>query len=463
MTDVGPGIRQLEHELRLLRDRCSATQAEIEASRQQISDLVGDLGRRDRALAEALEQQAATAEILRVIASSPTDARQIVASVVESAGRLSHSPGVLLALRERGQLRVAATIGSPPRALAIGDAVPLTLRRPSVRSFLERRTIHQPNASVPAALAEFPDQVNRRDSAILTVPLVREGDAIGVLQVDRDIARPYTEREIALVQTFAHQVVIAIETTRLCEALQEKSRQLEAASRHKSQFLANMSHELRTPLNSIIGFSGVLAEQMFGQLNDRQSEYVRDIQTSGQYLLSLINDILDLSKVEAGRMDVDIRAISLRETLEHALTMVRERAIRHGISIGLEMDPGLDEIEADERKLKQVILNLISNAVKFTPDGGQVALRAWRADDEVHIDVVDTGVGIATRDLEHLFDDFRQVGSGTSNDEGTGLGLAISRHFCRLMGGDLTVKSVYGQGSTFTVRLPAEAAPTVAS
>ena len=455
MTDDVSRIHQLKAELRSLQDRYAAAHAESEASRLREAGLVSDLRQRDRALAEVLEQQTATAEVLRAIASSPTDARPVIATVVESARRLSRSPGVLLALREGDHLRVLATVGGPPRAVAVGEAVPLTLRRPSVRSLLERRTIHQPDASAPTVLTEFPDQISRAASAMLTVPLIREGDAIGILQVDRDNAQPYTEREIALVQTFADQAVIAIETARLFEALQEKGRQVEAASRHKSQFLANMSHELRTPLNSIIGVSTVLAERMFGELNERQAEYVRDIQTSGQYLLSLINDILDLSKVEAGRMEIEVRAISLRETLEHGLMMFEERALRHGITFGLEVDPGLDEIEADERKLKQVILNLLSNAVKFTRDGGRVELRAWRVDDDVHIDVVDTGVGIEPGDLEHLFDHFRQVGTGTSNEEGTGLGLAISRRFCRLMGGELTVASVYGQGSTFTVRLPA--------
>src|ERR1043165_3806905 len=163
-----------------------------------------------------------------------------------------------------------------------------------------------------------------------------------------------------------------------------------------------MSHELRTPLNAIIGFSEVLAEQLFGELNDRQLEYQRDILTSGQHLLSLINDILALSKVEAGRMELEISTFSLREALENGLTMLKERAGRHGIALGLDMDPDLDEVEADERKVKQVVFNLLSNAVKFTPDGGRVELSARRTDGAVEIAVSDTGVGIAPEDLPHV-------------------------------------------------------------
>jgi signal transduction histidine kinase len=216
-----------------------------------------------------------------------------------------------------------------------------------------------------------------------------------------------------------------------------------------------MSHELRTPLNAIIGFSEVLVEQLFGELNDKQLEYQRDILTSGQHLLSLINDILDLSKVEAGRMELEVSTFSLREALENGLTMLKERAGRHGISLRLEIEDGLDEIEADERKVKQVVFNLLSNAVKFTPDGGRVEAEARRAGDEVVIGVRDTGIGIAPEDLGQVFDEFRQVGRADAKAEGTGLGLPLAKRFVELHGGRMWVESILGVGSTFSFTLPA--------
>src|SRR5919202_6604634 len=215
-----------------------------------------------------------------------------------------------------------------------------------------------------------------------------------------------------------------------------------------------MSHELRTPLNAIIGFSEVLVERMFGELNDKQEEYLHDILTSGQHLLSLINDILDLSKVEAGRMELEVGSFSLREALENGLTMLKERAGRHGIVLGLEIDPDLDEIEADERKVKQVVFNLLSNAVKFTPEGGRVDVTAQPVDGAVQIAVRDTGVGIAPEDLEHVFEEFRQTGAGRAQSEGTGLGLPLAKRFVELHGGRMWVESEVGVGSTFTFTLP---------
>ena len=240
--------------------------------------------------------------------------------------------------------------------------------------------------------------------------------------------------------------------------VEAKSLQLEEVSRHKSEFLANMSHELRTPLNAIIGFSEVLLERMFGDLNDKQAEYLRDILTSGQHLLSLINDILDLSKVEAGQMELERGEFSLKQALENGLTMLKERASRHGITLGLELEPDLDLIEADERKVKQVVFNLLSNAVKFTSDGGHVAVMARRTDDELQIAVSDTGVGIAPEDQARIFEEFRQVGQGSAKAEGTGLGLALTRRLVELHGGRLWVESEPGVGSTFTLTLPQPAA-----
>ena len=229
--------------------------------------------------------------------------------------------------------------------------------------------------------------------------------------------------------------------------------QLETANRHKSQFLASMSHELRTPLNAIIGFADVLLGRFFGPLNDKQVEFVGDIRASGRHLLALINDILDLSKVEAGRMDLVAVDFSVREALESGLTMVRERALRHGIALNLEVDPTVDRIHADERKFKQVAFNLLTNAAKFTPPGGRVDVTAWRTDGELRVSVHDTGIGIAPDDQVRIFEEFEQAGrSGLLGQEGTGLGLALARRLIELQGGRIWVDSRIGEGSTFTLR-----------
>ncbi len=232
-------------------------------------------------------------------------------------------------------------------------------------------------------------------------------------------------------------------------------RQVEIANRNKSEFLANMSHELRTPLNAIIGFSEVLSEKMFGDLNDKQLEYMQDIHSSGQHLLTLINDILDLSKIEAGRMELELASFDLRELLDAAMTLVRERAGRHGLTLSLEVENSLAEWVADERKVKQVVINLLSNAVKFTPAGGTVTLRARREHDAVEIAVIDTGVGIAPQDQALVFDEFRQAsGQHLGKSEGTGLGLSLAKRFVELHGGTIRVESAPDQGSTFAFILP---------
>ncbi|MHB8880134.1 MAG: sensor histidine kinase [Thermodesulfovibrionales bacterium] len=229
--------------------------------------------------------------------------------------------------------------------------------------------------------------------------------------------------------------------------------QLEAASRHKSEFLASASHELRTPLNAIIGFSGILKKRMFGELNEKQAEYVEDIYTSGNHLLSLINDLLDLAKVESGRIELDVKQFDLPTALENSITLLKERANRHGILIDLALDERLSSFMGDERKLKQIMLNLLSNAVKFTPDGGRVTVKAGPLDGGVEISVSDTGVGIKPEDQQVIFEEFRQVGDDSHKREGTGLGLTLTKTLIELHGGRIRVESEEGKGSTFTFTL----------
>ena len=290
--------------------------------------------------------------------------------------------------------------------------------------------------------------------SLLAIPLLRETRIIGGLVVNRKSPGAFAPEIVDLLKTFATQSALAIQNARLFREIADKSAQLEAASRHKSEFLANMSHELRTPLNAIIGFSEVLTERMFGELNDKQAEYLRDIHASGTHLLSLINDILDLSKIEAGRMELELAEFDLPTAIDNALILVRERASRRGIKLGSTVDPRLGMIGGDERKVKQVLLNLLSNALKFTPEGGRIDVSARLQDGAAEVSVADTGVGIAPEDQEAVFEEFRQVGGADKKAEGTGLGLALCRKFVELHGGRIWVTSEVGHGSTFTFTLP---------
>jgi signal transduction histidine kinase len=287
-----------------------------------------------------------------------------------------------------------------------------------------------------------------------------EGDVVRGIVLLRRTPGEFGERVVNLMKALANQSKVAIANAHLFREIEEKGRQLEIANRHKSEFLANMSHELRTPLNAIIGFSEVLLQKMFGEINDKQEEYLQDVLSSGRHLLSLINDILDLSKVEAGRMELELTRFDLPTALQDALILIRERAARHGVALGLDVDARVGSLVADERKIKQVLLNLLSNAVKFTPEGGRIELRAVPTDHAVEISVTDTGIGIAPENQEIIFEEFRQAGGDYAHKrEGTGLGLTLARKFVELHGGHIWVKSQPGQGSTFTFSLPERAWP----
>ena len=318
-------------------------------------------------------------------------------------------------------------------------------------------------------------------SSFLAVPLKIEDRILGVMSVDNVRShRKLTLTDQRLLTTLANQMAIAIanalayrqieqlnisleekvqertEELRLQQAkVQAVNLQLEVASRHKSEFLANMSHELRTPLNAIIGFSEVLLEKMFGDLNEKQEEYLNDIFSSGTYQLSLINDILDLSKIEAGKLELELGLFDLRQLLENSLVMVKERALAHGITLSLAIADDMDALIGDERKAKQILFNLLSNAVKFTPDNGQVGINASKMGNWAQIAVWDTGVGIDPEDQERIFEEFQQVGDLLiGKSEGTGLGLALTRKFVELHGGSIWVESSPGHGSTFTFTMP---------
>ncbi|HEX7220717.1 MAG TPA: GAF domain-containing protein [Burkholderiales bacterium] len=409
---------------------------------------------------EALERQTATAEVLRVISGSITDARPVFDAISRSVLKLYGARSVSLVVRVGERIdRVAYALSDKSADDASQALYPIPLDEGSLsgRAILRDELVHIRDVDTEPGLAEHSRAITRRQGvrSVLIAPMHSMGATTGALAVGRRAPGGFSEREVELIRTFADQAVIAMENVRLFREIEEKSAQLEVANKHKSEFLANMSHELRTPLNAIIGFSEVLSERMFGEVNEKQADYLKDIHESGKHLLSLINDILDLSKIEAGRMDLELSRFHLPSALSNAVTLVRERAQRHGIELSVEVDQRLGAFQADERKFKQIMLNLLSNAVKFTPDGGRVAVSAKQDTTCVEIAVRDTGIGIAPEDQAAVFEEFKQVGRDyTKKAEGTGLGLALAKRFVELHGGSIRLESTPGKGSTFTVSLP---------
>jgi signal transduction histidine kinase len=421
--------------------------------------LFTELQARNRELTTALDTQTATSDILRVISRSQTDVQPVFDAIVASAVRLLEADSGLLTRIAGDQIEIAALTSTDPAGDAIlRAAYPLSRHsdRVHARVIRDRAPLNVADAQTDPRLPDVQHATARARGyrSHVAVPLLRHDEALGAIAVTRHAPGGFTDDEIALLQTFADQAVIAIENARLLSELQRRTQELEVASQHKSEFLANMSHELRTPLNAIIGFSEVLSDRMFGELNEKQDEYVKDINASGTHLLSLINDILDLSKIEAGRMELDLTDFHLPTALDNALTLVRERAGRRGIALHMNVDSRLGQIQADERKIRQVVLNLLSNAIKFTPEGGRIEVLAAPKDGLVEVSVSDTGVGIAPEDQETVFEEFRQVGTAAKKVEGTGLGLTLCRKFVELHGGRIWLESQVGQGATFTFTIP---------
>jgi signal transduction histidine kinase/HAMP domain-containing protein len=428
---------------------------------QSYADLEGKVEARTRELARLVDEMKTLGEVSRVV-NSTLDLETVLTTIVARAVELSGTDAGAIYVRDTGDgdLRFRATYGMDEELVkALSDV------GSGGQQTLIGRAVESREAAEIADITAHPDyplrEVMERASfkALLAVPLLRDNEAVGALVVRRKTPGTFDRNTVELLQTMGTQSALAIYNARLFNEIQEKSRQLEVAYKHKSEFLANMSHELRTPLNAVIGFSEVLLEKWFGELNEKQEDYLKDIHSSGQHLLSLINDILDLAKVEAGRMELSICNVDLPTAIDNALTLIRERAARHGISLTAQVDPQLGKMNADERKLKQILLNLLSNAVKFTPDGGKIKVGASQIDDMVEIAVSDTGIGIAAKDQAAVFEEFKQVGSDcTRKAEGTGLGLALTRKLVELHGGTIRLESEPGKGSTFSFTLPLKAA-----
>jgi signal transduction histidine kinase len=324
------------------------------------------------------------------------------------------------------------------------------------RAALEGKIVHIPDVFQDAEYTSWELQKVGKFRAILVVPLIREGLPIGSLGLTRSEPRAFTAKQIELVTTFADQAVIAIENVRLFDEIQDKSRQLQEASKHKSQFLANMSHELRTPLNAILGYAELILDNIYGDTPDKMREVLDRIQRNGRHLLGLINDVLDLSKIEAGQLTLSLADYSLKDVVQNVYSAVEPLAQEKRIALKAEVAPDLPAARGDERKLTQVLLNLVGNAIKFT-DAGEVAIKAFAANGSFTVAVRDTGPGIAEADQTKIFEEFQQADSSiTRKKGGTGLGLAIAKRIIELHGGRLSVSSRPGQGSTFSFTLPAK-------
>jgi signal transduction histidine kinase len=435
--------------------------------------LLNELKQRTDDLSESLEQQTATSEVLHVISRSPGDLKPVFQTMLENATRICHAKFGVLQLYEGRAFRIGAIHNAPP-AFAEAMARRERLMRPTPQHPFRRMVTTQEVVQIED-LTDSPAYKERDYGVVmlvelasartfLAVPMLKENEVVGVIAIYRQEVLTFTDKQIAVVVNFANQAVIAIENTRLLNELrartaelEEKSQQLELASQNKSQFLSSMSHELRTPLNAIIGLTEMMVKNAARFGTEKALEPLRRVNAAGTHLLSLINEVLDLSKIEAGKLELNSEPIDLSRLIDEVIGTAGQLAEKNKNRLLVEAQENLVALKADPMRLKQILLNLLSNSCKFTKEG-EVALRVRKVADGrdwVELAVADTGIGLTAEQQAKLFQEFTQADSLTARRYGgTGLGLALSRKLARMMGGDVTVASEPGKGSVFTVRLP---------
>jgi signal transduction histidine kinase len=421
--------------------------------------LFDEVQARTEELSEALRQQTATAEVLKTISRTVFDLQRVLTTLLENAVRICGAKHGMIFRYDGERCHAAATYNAPAGALELWQRTPIRAGRGTTvgRALLECRPVQIPDVEADPEY-DFPEaQKLQGHRTVLVVPLLREGVPLGTIGLWKTEVAPFTDKQIELLTTFADQAVIAIENVRLFDEIQDKNRQLQLASENKSQFVSSMSHELRTPLNAIIGLTEMMVKNAARFGTEKAQEPLQRVNRAGTHLLGLINQVLDLSKIEAGKLELNPQTVQLAPLINDVISTAGQLAEQNKNRLVVDAQENLGALTVDPMRLRQILLNLLSNACKFTK-AGEVKLAARKVSNGssfIEVAVSDTGIGMTAEQQAKLFEEFTQADATTAQRfGGTGLGLAITRKLARMMGGDVTVASEPGKGSVFTVRLP---------